>query len=164
MFTTVHCGACKQEPAKLSAHYKEDKQVSTSVKPRSVGTSSLLRKLDRDIAQTELEKQAAEEYLSVLYMARKKVSRTVLAEVVSITRPHKVSRTALLRNVLEDAGGPMSVADMMHVLHQQGRDDDRKLVYATLSYLKRLKLAKRNKDGTWSATARQRRKGSAVAA
>ena len=68
---------------------------------------------------------------------------------------------------MDDAGKALTVTEIMAALHRKGHDDARRLVYATLGYLSRKGLAKRNKDGTWVATSkstRRRKQSEAVAA
>jgi hypothetical protein len=99
-----------------------------------------------------------ERYLDGLRTAQEIVASTMLT--TSNVRPHRApkrkragishgSRTQMLQTILDHAPRPVTVVEIEAEMAQQGRNDPRRLIYSTLSYLARKGTAKTSERGKW---------------
>lgn len=135
------------------------KQGASETMPSKGATASpaqLLKQLDQSIDAVKKEAEEKSQYLKSLVTAREAVAKGVLANA---TRPRNAgngastgNRTQMLKTILQAAPHPVTVDEIMAEMQKHGRaPDDRRLVYSTLSYLRRSGLAKPAERGKWIA-------------
>jgi len=119
-------------------------------KPTKTSPTTILRQLDRSINATRKE-------LDGLVAARDAISGVILsnARQPRVTQIHG-SRTQMIKTILDNAPGPVTVDDIAAEMAKHGRHDARANIQSTLSALKRTSHAKNVERGQWqSATTLQ---------
>lgn len=127
----------------------------------SSSVATLLRRADRDIRRTEKEigtlersLQMAQRYLQAQRDARQEIAQEVIrgASVPCPQHEDGSSRTDVLLSILSDERKPATVDTIMKAMADRGHPDDRRLVYSTLSYLKRVGRVRTTERGVWTLT------------
>ena len=114
-------------------------------------TATLLRRMDKDIRAAEQEMEALQKYVGGLRAARDQLMSATERQPRS--EQSSGSRTALLLDILQHAEHPMSADDLLIALKERGREDDKRLVNSTVSYLKRKGEAQNVSPGKWAIAA-----------
>jgi len=114
------------------------------------GSAALLKQVDKDIAAAEKRRDTAVSDLTGLQTIRQSIVGVELNGATQ--RTTQGSRTDALTEIIRNANGDVTVDDLMLELKRQGRQDDKRLVHSTVSYLQRKGIVQRVDRGTWRAT------------
>ncbi len=121
---------------------------------------NVLTALDKDIRWVDAEIAKLTTYRNGLTAARSELAKSVLATAMP-TKPKAVasvddeivtmSRTRAVWHVLDAADRPMTANDIVAVLHEAGRTDERSSVAAAVAYLHTHGKASSTERGHWVA-------------
>ena len=114
-------------------------------KPTKTSPAGILRQLDRSINATRKE-------LDGLVAARDAISGVILsnARTLRVTQMHG-SRSQMIRTILDNAPGPVTVDEIAAEMAKHGRSDARANIQSTLSALKRTSHVKNVERGKWQS-------------
>ena len=114
-------------------------------KPTKTSPAGILRQLDRSINATRKE-------LDGLVAARDAISGVILsnARTPRVTQIHG-SRSQMIRTILNNAPGPVTVDEIAAEMATRGRHDARANIQSTLSALKRTSQVKNVERGKWQS-------------
>ena len=118
---------------------------------RQQNTVKFLKGLDKEIQLAKVELDQQEQYLAGLHAARNSMSEVVLTNATKKNRVQTTSsRTDVIKAILAKANKPVTMDEIMDGLREEGREDERPNVHATMSHVTAKGLAKKVGRGTWA--------------
>ncbi len=128
---------------------------------------AFLSQLDRQITTAKRTLEEQERFVKGLQTARECVANEVLTNALNGNGKHRQrqstyngngSRVQMVKTILENAPGPVTVDEIMTEMARHGHVDDKRYVHSTLSYLKRTSQVKNPERGRWVAATSQKAK------